>query len=139
MTRSLLTNFFEDLDEYYTSMSKCNSRNCCSTQTNRGITISEDSQNIYIDAPVPGANSEDVDVTFDPKSRHLIIRGESKLSRENVKYHLKGQNCFCYEIPLSNEIEIDPKIDAVCKNGILSLTLPKSQSNKPLKIDVKVA
>lgn len=137
MTRLLLSNLFEDLDEYPTFFNKHKSNSCCESQNSRGLSISEDNHKIYIEAPVPGVKPEDIEVTLDPKSRKLLIHAEVKEQRE-VKYHIRGQKSFYYELPLSNEMKSD-KINAICKDGVLHIDLEKSPANKPLKIDVKVA
>lgn len=114
----------------------------CQTDCQRSdcsqLSISEDETSLYIDVPMAGVKSNETDVTLDPKKRSLIIRGEGKLGRENVKYHLKGSHNYYYDIPLSNSIDMEGKVDAVSKDGILSITLPKNKGHKPLKIDVKV-
>lgn len=136
MRRMLLNTILDDFEEI------CNGLSCCSSpqrevRSSEGLSISEDANNLYIDASLPGVASDQVEITIDPKKRSLSICGEAKLNREDVKYHMKSKQQHCYAIPLSNEIEIDTKIEAVSRDGIISITLPKNKGHKPLKIDVK--
>jgi HSP20 family molecular chaperone IbpA len=114
---------------------------CCTEQCGsnacEGLAMSEDEEHFYIDAPMPGVKSEEIKVTLDPRNRHLFISGENKQERNNVKYHLRNCLNYNYEIPLSNEVNLEHAIEAVSKDGILSITLSKNRGHKPLKIDVK--
>lgn len=130
----------DNFDELYNALNSgcCGGGGHCQT-SNEGISISEDENKLYIDAPMPGVKSDEVSLTLDPKRRVLSLCGEANIERENVKYHVKGSHCHCYEIPLSNEIDMEGAVDAIAKEGILTIALPKSKSHKPKKIEVKVA
>lgn len=123
---------FDHLNQFYSCCSEQ-----CGTNTCDGLAMSEDEEHFYIDAPMPGVKSEEIKVTVDPRSRHLFISGENKQERNNVKYHLRNCLNYNYEIPLSNEVNLEHAIEAVSKDGILSITLSKNRGHKPLKIDVK--
>lgn len=127
--KQFLPSILDNLNEFYL----CSERD----YKPQSLSISEDGEKIYIDASLPGVNSEDVEVSFDPRTKYLTIRGKNIMKRENVQYHLQGQNTYHYEIPLSQEIDLDASMQAVSKNGILSVELCKHKQNKPLKIDVK--
>ncbi len=136
MRRMFVNHILDDFEEI------CNGLTCCSSpqrteRSSDGLSISEDSENLYIDASLPGVSPEDVDITIDPKKRSLSICGESKKERESVKYHMKSKGQYCYAIPLSNEVDIETKVEAVSRDGIISITLPKNKGHKPLKVDVK--
>lgn len=139
MKRSFLP-IFDDFNELYNALNTgcCSGRGHCQT-SKEGLSISEDEQRLYIDVPMPGVKSDEVSVTLDPKRRVLTLCGEANLERENVKYHIKGSHCHCFEIPFSNEIDLEGQIEAVSKDGILSVSLPKTKSHQPKKIEVKVA
>jgi len=48
----------------------------------------------------------------------------------------RSYGSFRRELTLSSDVEPD-KIEAVCKDGILTLTLPKSEKAKAIKVKVK--
>lgn len=129
-------NIFEDLEGAYKA-----ANSCCAVPRNqsRGISLSEDENKFYIDVLLPGVKPEEVEVTLDPKEQKLTVRGEAKDGRENVKYHLKGANSFFYEVPLTNDVDFDAAVQAVAKDGVLMVSLSKTKSQKPVKIDVRVA
>ena len=130
---------FDEFEHIYNALnSSCCSSGHCHSISN-GVSISEDDSKLYIDAQLPGVKSEEASVTFDPKNRTLSICGEAATERANVKFHVKSSKCFCYEIPLQTDVDLDAEIDAVSKDGILTVSLTKSKSNKPQKIGVRVA
>ncbi|MDN3506167.1 MAG: Hsp20/alpha crystallin family protein [Simkaniaceae bacterium] len=136
MRNSNLIHILKDFDEIFNTF---NAKECCSTSYYEGLSISEDKEKLYIDAELPGVKPEEVEVTIEPKERKLLIKGKPKEDREDVHYHLKQKAKYCYQIPLSNEVDIESEIEAVSKDGILSITLSKNRGHKPLKVDVRVA
>lgn len=138
MRRRYLPTIFDDFDALCTALpSGCCTEGRCERKSD-GLSIAEDPEHLFIDAHLPGVDPKGVDVTIDPHERRLVISGESHLDRENVNWHLKGSSQFRYEVPLSNEIDLDSKVEAVSRNGVLRVTLIKNKGHKPLKVDVKV-
>jgi HSP20 family protein len=91
--------------------------------------VSETEEEIQVKAELPGMDEKDIEVTLDESS--LTIRGEKKEEREEKKrsYVLSevsyGQ--FHRTLPLPSGIERD-KVKARFKKGVLTLTLPKSET-----------
>jgi HSP20 family protein len=50
----------------------------------------------------------------------------------------RSYGSFRRDLNLATEINAD-EIEAVCENGVLTLTLPKSEKAKPVKVKVKGA
>jgi len=140
MRNSNLNHILKDFDEIFNTFTRndCCSTSCCEDSYD-GLSISEDKERLFIDAQLPGVKPEDVEVTIDPKERKLLIQGKPKAARENVQYHIKNVGNHCYKIPLSSEVDIKSMVEAVSKDGILSITLSKNRGHKPLRVDVKVA
>lgn len=134
--RQTYPSLVDHLNKFYTVFNGCCHENC-ETESCEGLSISEDEERLYIDASLPGVKSEGIKVTLDPRTRHLLISGSGRHERDKAKYLLKGCLNYNYEIPLSNEVNLDHPIDAVSKDGILSITLSKNRGHKPLKIEVK--
>ena len=71
----------------------------------------------------------------------LTISGEKKVVKEDdeLGYHRteRSYGCFVRDIPLSDVVETD-KIAAKFKNGVLTLTLPKTEKaiKEPKKIHI---
>ena len=88
---------------------------------------------------VPGAKKEDLSVTLEKGSLHINVSGGERDEKEN--YLLKGLKPFAFNRVISNISEYNVKvkeISSLYKDGILSITLPKEEEEKPLSIDVEV-
>jgi HSP20 family protein len=102
------------------------------------IDVVEQDNAIVIRAEVPGCKAEDIEISV--FKNKLTISGEKKLAEEKKEkgyYHIESSHgSFKRELTLPTDV--DPKkIDAVCKNGVLSLTLPKAEKSKAVKVKVK--
>jgi HSP20 family protein len=102
------------------------------------IDVAEKDDAIVVRAEVPGCKPEDIDISV--YGNTLTLSGEKKESRESNGdgcYHMESTyGSFRRDIPLSAEVDQD-KIEAVIKDGILSVTLPKAEKSKAVKVKVK--
>jgi HSP20 family protein len=102
------------------------------------IDISENENEIAVTAEVPGCKAEDVDISVN--GNMLTISGEKKQQQEKKEkgyYHYERYyGGFRREITLPAEVETD-KIEAVCKDGVLSVKLPKAEKTKAFKVKIK--
>ena len=102
------------------------------------IDVAEEDDRIMVRAEVPGCKAEDVDISV--YGNKLTISGEKKFSDEKKEkgyYHMESTyGSFRRELALPTEVDQD-KIEAECKNGVLSITLPKAAKAKALKVKVK--
>lgn len=103
------------------------------------IDVSQDEDHIYIESPVAGVSSDDLDISITPES--VSIKG-SRSNEERVKgKEYLYQECFWGSFSRSVILpqEIDPdKASASIKKGVLKITLPKINRLKSKKIKVKV-
>ncbi|MFO7750373.1 MAG: Hsp20/alpha crystallin family protein [Desulfobacteraceae bacterium] len=100
------------------------------------LNLSENKENYYVRAELPGLVTEDLSIQADGKS--LSISGEIKPQPgETVKYHRRERQTgkFSRIIDLPDAIDLD-NIVAGLNNGILTVTLPKSETHKPRQITV---
>jgi HSP20 family protein len=102
------------------------------------IDVGENDNAFVIKAEVPGCKAEDIDISVHGNT--LTISGEKKHEKEEKDkgyYHVeRSYGSFRRDLNLATEINAD-KIEAVCENGVLTLTLPKSEKAKPVKVKVK--
>ena len=102
------------------------------------IDVAEEEDAFIVRAEVPGCKADDIDISV--YGNKLTISGEKKLSEEKKEkgyYHVESAyGSFRRELNLTTEVDPD-KIDAVCKDGILSITLPKAEKAKTIKVKVK--
>jgi HSP20 family protein len=102
--------------------------------------IAETDSALEVSVELPGLDRKEVDVSL-TDSAHTI-KGEKKSEREESKkgYHLseRSYGSFYRSIPLPSGVDTD-KASAEFKNGVLTVTLPKTQEalSRVKKIEVK--
>jgi HSP20 family protein len=103
------------------------------------VDIAEHEDQFVVKAELPGVNKDDVKVTIE--NNILTIHGEKKQEKETKKenYH-RVERCygsFERSFTLPTTVKSD-RIDAVYKDGILQIALPKAEEAKPKQVEVKV-
>ena len=100
------------------------------------IDVYRAAEEIVVVASLPGLLPEEVDITLEGDT--LTIRGELRPPLENVQYIFQERPYGCFSRSLTLNVPIDAEnIDAIFENGVLTLTIPKSQEVKPKPIKVK--
>ncbi len=103
------------------------------------VDVVEHDDSFVIEAELPGMNKDDIKISV--TNDVLTIRGEKKIEKEDKKknYHRteRSYGSFSRTFALPGNVKAD-KVDAEFKNGILTVTVPKSEEAKPKQIDVKV-
>jgi HSP20 family protein len=104
------------------------------------VNISEDRDHIFVRAELPGVKAADLEITIQDNS--LILRGQRQIPTEEkqVNYHRRERESgfFRRVISLPSRVQAD-RVEATCKDGILTIKLAKPKEVKPRKIKVKVA
>jgi HSP20 family protein len=102
------------------------------------IDIAEDQDAIVVRAEVPGCKADDIDISVHGST--LTISGEKKHEEEQKEkgyYHLeRSYGNFRRDLSLPNDVDAT-KIDATCKDGVLTITLPKAEKAKAVKVKIK--
>lgn len=102
------------------------------------IDIADSENEITVKAEVPGCTAKDIDISVHGNT--LTISGEKKAEEEKKEkgyYHIeRSWGGFRREIGLPNDVDAN-KVEALCKNGVLTITLPKSEKAKTMKVKVK--
>ena len=103
------------------------------------LDVAETKDEIVVKAEVPGMDPKNIDISL--SDGLLTIKGEKKQEREEKEedYHLveRSYGTFTRSIRLPKEVRRD-KISASYKNGVLKVTLPKSEEAKQKEIKIKV-
>lgn len=103
------------------------------------VDVYEEDNALVVKAAVPGVKPEELDINI--TGDVLNIKGEIKKDREisNENYHQREfrYGAFCRSLRLPIEVDVD-KAEALFKDGILTLTLPKPEEKKPKSVSVKV-
>jgi HSP20 family protein len=104
------------------------------------VNLSEKENNLFVRAELPGVNPESLEISV--VEGRLLIRGERKIDVEekNISYHRREREAGFFRRTVALPTKVDPgKVSAIIKNGVLTITLPKSEEAKPRKISVKMA
>lgn len=101
------------------------------------LEVQTDENNVYVRADLPGLKKEDISVTIDDNI--LTIKGERKFeSEEKTKqYHITERSYGSFERNLNLGTNVDAaNIKANYKEGVLDITIPKSEKAKAKQIEV---
>jgi HSP20 family protein len=103
------------------------------------LDLSETKNDLIVKAEVPGIDPKDIDISLNKDI--LTIKGEKKQEKEEKEenYHFieRSYGAFARSIRLPRDVQTD-KINASYKNGVLRVTLPKSEEAKKKEIRIKV-
>ncbi len=87
------------------------------------VEVSNTEKEIKVTADVPGLEENDIEILLD--NDVLTLRGEKTSENNGAQFSERFYGQFERRIPLGVEVEED-KVEAKFKNGVLSITLPKS-------------
>ena len=102
--------------------------------------IVEKDNTFMVIAELPGVKSADVDISV--TGSILTITGEKQAPLQpQKKGYVHSERVFGqFRRDVNMGVEINTnKIEAVCENGVLTITLPKSEKAMPMKVKVKEA
>jgi HSP20 family protein len=103
------------------------------------LDVHEDKDNFVVRAELPGMKREDIDVSLHDGA--LSISGERKTEQKyegaevyrTERFFGKFQRTLTLPAPVAAD-----KVKAQYKDGVLTITLPKTEAAKPKQIDVNV-
>ena len=103
------------------------------------VDVQETEKEILIDVEVPGLEKKDIKVEV--KDNKLTISGDRKYEKKTEEANScrveRHYGKFERTFGLSDKVKTD-KVTAAYKNGILTLTLPKTEKAKPKEVDIEV-
>jgi len=102
------------------------------------VDVAENENEFIVKAEVPGCKAEDINISV--HGSRLTISGEKKQEEEKKEkgyYHIeRSYGSFRRELNLGSDVDPD-KIEAACREGVLSIKLPKTEKTKAVKIKIK--
>lgn len=102
------------------------------------IDMVEQDDNVMVRAEVPGCKADDIDISV--YNNTLTISGEKKESKEEKEkgYYYAESSYGSFRRDVNLPAEVDPnKVEATCKDGVLSIRLPKAAKSKAVKVQIK--
>lgn len=93
-----------------------------------------------ITAELPGVNPEDIDISVVGETLTLTGSRQPEELKEGEKYHRRerGYGKFTRTFQLPFPVEAT-KVEAIFEKGVLHISLPRAEADKPKKISVKTA
>ena len=108
------------------------------------INLREDTENVYLEALMPGADPKTLDISLIENA--LTISGDKpRLPSVNRSvgedaYHRNERAAGRFVRTITLPVKVaDQKITADYRHGVLWVTLPKAESEKPKRINVEIA
>jgi len=104
------------------------------------LDVYEDKDNILVKAELPGMKREEIELSLHDGSLSLSgeRKGENKYEDAEVYRSERFVGKFQRTVTLPSPVAAD-KVKAEYKDGILTVTLPKTEEAKPKHIDVSVS
>ncbi len=139
MTGACIPNVFDTIldEEAFPSLfgrfmkPSCSSGKCAS-----GVNLYEDEESFVLEADVPGIKPEDIKIFFDKGG--ISIEAKRAEEKKEVKHHFCSSSSYTYWVPLpAGRLDESATPEAVCKDGVLKVILPKTRASRPVKIAVK--
>lgn len=102
------------------------------------VDIREDKENYTINAEIPGFDEKDISVFVE---KHVLtIEGKKEEEKADDRKYLVKERAvrnFSRSFTLPDDLD-EEKVSASFKNGVLEITLPKTEKAQPKRIEVKV-
>jgi len=103
------------------------------------LDMGEDKENYWVRVEIPGMKKEEIEVSIEDGM--LVISGERKASESYKKAHVhraeRFHGRFSRSVALPAPVNTE-KVKAAYSDGVLTVTLPKTEAAKPKVIEVKV-
>jgi len=103
------------------------------------LDVSETKDTLIVKTEIAGVDPKEIDITI--RGDVLTIKGEKKEEKEEKEesYHLMERRYGAFSRSLQLPMAVDEKkIKANYKNGVLKITLPKSQKSKAKTAKIKI-
>src|SRR5690606_31893910 len=92
---------------------------------------------VVLTAELPGVNPDDLDVSVVGDTVTLSGRREPDASDDDARYHRRERwhGDFTRTLQLPFRIDVE-NVDATFKKGVLMLTLPRADEDRPRRIEI---
>jgi len=105
------------------------------SQHSLGVNIREEDEAYVLSALVPGLNADDLNIQI----LDDVLRIEGEYTQDENQYLMQELPHGSFSRTLRLPAPIDANhVDAKIADGVLTLTLPKAESARPKKIQIKV-
>jgi HSP20 family protein len=133
-----INNLWREMDGFRNEVDRLFGRQVLGTGAAPALNVWEDDGAFYVEADLPDVAPEKLEVTVKEGNR-LGVSGERRqIDPPNAVWHRQERfaGTFTRELMLPTPVDAD-KVQAKYEDGVLKLTLPKSESARPRRIAVK--
>ena len=104
------------------------------------LNIYSTQEEALVTAEVPGVELKDLEISVVGNNLTICGNREAETTAENATYHRKERHCgyFSRGIELPYPVDAE-KVEATLDSGILKITLPRAEADKPRRISVKTS
>lgn len=101
------------------------------------LNVWSNAEGVLVTAEIPGVDPDNMEIAIADKTLTLTGSRQPEGLDEDVKVHRQERGCgeFKRSLALPYRIEAD-QIEATFKNGVLTISLPRAEDEKPKKIAV---
>ena len=91
-----------------------------------------------VTAELPGLNPDDIDISVVNDTLTLKGKRERDECREDARFHRRERGCGGFTRSFQLPFQVEPgKVEATFEKGVLKITLPRAEADKPRKIAIK--
>ena len=135
--RPYTLSLFDDIDRIFHSF--LDEDNGVNTNLPR-VDVRDEEDSYVLEAELPGTTENDIDVKVENDLLQISTKKEEEKEEKEEGYLMRERRSASYHrsfmLPKDTDRE---KIEANFKNGLLTLTIPKTEVAKPRQIEVKNA
>jgi HSP20 family protein len=102
-----------------------------------GLSVSEDENHVYIEAALPGIKPDEIEMTYHKGMLWIKAEKKEEPKDKNRKFYRKATSTFSYHVAIPGNVDDSRQPEAVCKNGVITVTFTKTKREEPRKIPIK--
>ncbi len=103
--------------------------------TKSHLDVYEEGNDVVVEAAVPGADPENLDVSFE--EGRLWVKAETSREEEGKHYFLKGRTDYSYSVTVPNIDPASEPVEATTNDGVLTVRFKKAVEKQTKRIEVK--
>jgi HSP20 family protein len=129
----------DEVDRLFESFGFGDGRWPALAQAYPAVNVWEDDNHVYAEAELPGMELSDLEI-YVTGGNQLTIKGERKQpTADRAFWHRQERGFGSFTRVLTLPVDVDPeKVEARLHNGLLTITMPKSETARRRKITVRV-
>ena len=103
------------------------------------LDVYEEKDSFVVKFELPGMRKEDIEVSFHDGSLSISGERKSESKHEDAEVYRAERYFGRFQRSVSLPATVNPdKVKAAYKDGVLTITLPKTEEAKPKRIDVSI-